>query len=124
MKRDMDYIRDLLIKIEEANEPLDFSDCILVEETREKVEYHLWLLNEIGYIDAVFQYADNHLYYCSIKGLTWAGQDFLDTMKSNKVWEKSKQIIRKTLGTTTFELIRRTCFMVSEQMLKNSILHE
>lgn len=121
MKRDMDYIRELLLKIEESSTPLNRDDCMICDKSEEEALYHLWLLDGAGLIDVDFFYADNVVYSLSVKGLTWAGQDFLDSMRDSKIWRKAKTVISKTLGSTTLDLIKEVCHELSKKALMNGI---
>ena len=98
MKRDMDYIRELLLKIEESEDFLTKDNCMICNKKMPEVEYHLSLLKDAGYIDGIFVDADNHLHEAVIKGLTWDGQDYLDTMRDDQVWIKAKKWSKIHLG--------------------------
>lgn len=99
MKRDMDLIRDLLLKIEDGQRSFDLLTPEIAEilgesgegrlprEQAELVEYHLTLLDNAGLITiqaklsgAVWQ----------IGQITWAGHDFLDTIRDPAIWRETK----------------------------------
>lgn len=85
MKRDMEFIRELLLKVEE--EELRFEYVA----TDSKTEHHLDLLIEVGLIKAEkTHYMDNTIIF-DIIGMTWAGHDFLDAARDDKVWEKAEE---------------------------------
>lgn len=121
MKRDMDYIRELLLKIEESEDFLTKDNCMICNKKMPEVEYHLSLLKDAGYIDGIFVDADNHLHEAVIKGLTWDGQDYLDTMRDDQVWIKAKKVVKNTLGSTTLDLIKEVCHELSKKALMNGI---
>ncbi len=79
MKRDMDLIRAVLIKVEKL--PFDgcFHDITVPRYSGEEISYHVWLAHEAGLIEA-----DN---FTSMDGacwkprqLTYAGHEFLDAL--------------------------------------------
>ena len=117
MKRDMDFVRELLIKISDAETELDADDCFLMNKTKDEVYYHLWILEQAGFIDCEVFYADNTRYNYTIKGLTWAGQDFLDTMRDARVWNKAKKAIKETVGDTSMEVIKMACVKTAMQLV-------
>ena len=117
MKRDMDFVRELLITISEADKELKAEDCYLMNKNENEVFYHLWLLEQVGFIDCEVFYADNKRYDYTIKGLTWNGQDFLDTMYDARVWRKAKSLIKNTVGETSLEVIKTTCIKVATQLI-------
>lgn len=99
MKRDMDLIRDLLLKIEGGQRSFDLLTPEIAEilgedgvgkmprEQAELIEYHLALLDEAGLITiqaklsgAVWQ----------IGQITWGGHDFLDTIRDPAIWRETK----------------------------------
>lgn len=121
MKRDMDYIRELLLKIEKSEDYLTKDDCLICNKKMSEVEYHIWLLKEAGFINGIFINADNHLHEVIIKALTWDGQDYLDTMRDDKVWDQAKKVVKKTLGSTTLDLIKEVCHELSKKALMNGI---
>lgn len=83
MKRDMDLIRDLLLKIEEGQTSFSTEDD---DEAAERVSEHLRLLNERGLIKGMFLLDGGVL----VSGLEWEGHDFLDAIRDPAVWAKTK----------------------------------
>lgn len=95
----MDLIRDLLLKIEDGQRSFDIltpevaevlgENCEgrLLRARVELLEYHLTLLDNAGLITiqaklsgAVWQ----------IGQITWAGHDFLDTIRDPAIWRETK----------------------------------
>lgn len=91
MKRDWDFIRDLLTDIEAGTDPKKkYEDT----EEQEKFLYHTRLLAEAGYIERISatQGINGHWTYSSSRPyLSAAGHDLLETIRSQTVWEKIKQ---------------------------------
>jgi len=105
MFRDMDLIRKILINLEQEDQYPERSYGKIEirksfpDEEREKVNYHIDLLNQAGLIHQ--RYTPE---YRVVYGLTWQGHDFLDLMKKDKVWEKAKDQMKKT-GGMAFEVL-------------------
>lgn len=112
MRRDMDLIREMLIRIEEFPNyspskyvPMDFED---VDE--ETIIYHKELIFKAGFIEIRGNYVtlDGRSFgrenAGEIIGLTWAGQEFLALMKNDTAWNKAKEVMRKT-GDMAFQVL-------------------
>ncbi|MDT3722920.1 DUF2513 domain-containing protein [Pseudomonas oryzihabitans] len=94
MRRDMDLIRQLMLKLEEVNdEPsailhFEFDELSIEGFTTNQVEYHLDLLVESGLID---QGGHGFLDGFMFRRLTWEGHDFVDSVRDDEVWRKTRQ---------------------------------
>ncbi len=91
MKRDMDLIRDLLLRIE-SDPTFDGVHWIPFDKSYEfaghsfeEVTYHVDLLFEARLIKGNDR-GDAPM----IRGLTWEGHEFLDDIKDSGIWEKTK----------------------------------
>jgi Hypothetical protein (DUF2513) len=105
MKRNMDLVRDLLLKIEE----LDLGDGNWVDvgdmsDDGNELYQHLILMGDEGLIegsDRQFVGKDGFL----PTSLTWAGHDFLDSVRDPEIWKKTKEGANAA-GGFTVELLR------------------
>ena len=92
MKRDMDLIRELLLKIEalkiRQGETLFFDVQGLQVQGYEpdEVAYNLELLFEAGFLKGQGG-ADTF----GIAGLTWNGHELLDDIRDPEIWRKTKE---------------------------------
>ncbi|QTC40994.1 DUF2513 domain-containing protein [Bacillus sp. V3] len=106
MQRDMELVRDLLLLIENNNESKELK--IPNNWSREKVAYHLKILDQAGYVKNYTKWADNKPMWL-IASLTWDGHEFLDSIKNDNVWEKTKTGIKKKgfeLGAIPFDVLK------------------
>src|SRR5208283_4814196 len=96
VKRDMDLVRELLLKIED-NPQMDGTrefyyakpeEMGIEGHSREEVAYHLMLLIEEGYIDGAVTMAHPMQV---IRRLTNSGHDFLGSISDPGIWEKTKE---------------------------------
>lgn len=79
MKRDMELVRLILLKIEEEYRSTAIYNLNISGYDMETVAYHCKILNEAGLIsDYGARYADNSLWSFDVGSLTWEGNDFLD----------------------------------------------
>lgn len=94
MKRDMELVRLILLKIEEEYSSTAISNLNISGYDMETVAYHCKILNEAGLIsDYGARYADNSLWSFDVGSLTWEGNDFLDKIRDNSQWKKVKDVI-------------------------------
>ena len=92
MKRDDDFFRDMLLGFESSKDNLFFVGGTLGMDAQEKkTEYHVRLA-----CDAGFMLEMNHATY----RLTSQGHDYLDAVRSDTVWKKTKDGAAKVGGMT------------------------
>ncbi len=98
VKRDMDLLRELLVKIEE-NPQMDRTrefyydtpeEMGIEGHSVEEVAYHLRLLIEAGFIDGAVTMA---VPMQAIRGLTNQGHDFLANIADDGIWQKTKSTV-------------------------------
>lgn len=94
MKRDMDLIRTLLLKLEELEQDAggiylyEYSELVVDGYTEDQTIYHLGLLLEAGLID---QGGTGALSEFMFKRLTWEGHDFADSVRSEEIWQRARK---------------------------------
>ncbi len=101
MKRNLDLIRNILLRIEtnEKNATLSSSDFADLEPDQNIVDYHLYLLADAGYIDADEVNTIGHYYpQYLVKWLTNDGCDYVDSIRSASIWEKTKEKLASVGG--------------------------
>ena len=104
MKRDMDLIRTLLLRLEAlpiraggtAHIPPDAHEIAVDGKTPDEIEFHLKLLCDAGYIDVGG--GGKPMEGISFRKLTWAGNDFLDTVRDPAIWHETKEGAKKAGG--------------------------
>ena len=103
MKRDMDLVRTLLLRVEDMpmkagsvyGIPWD-SDFFNVEDhDHDDCIKHFELLVEAGFIAAP---GTQGMTDFMITGLTWEGHEFIDSIRSPEVWDRTKAGMRKVGG--------------------------
>ncbi|TAM05732.1 MAG: DUF2513 domain-containing protein [Paraburkholderia sp.] len=118
MKRDMDLIRELMLKLEALPVPLTGLKAIDGHEpavqvngyTVEQIDYHLLLLEQAGFIHGggLENFGMRFGPGIGFQSLTWAGHDFLDAMRSPDVWDKAKRAASAAGGFTVDLLVSAT----------------
>jgi hypothetical protein len=106
MKRDMDLIRDLLLRIE-ARETVKFGRVELPYEdyAEEQIYYHVRLLHEAGYIHAA-NLSTGTAFCWEPVDLTWQGHEFLDNARDEEIWNRAKAIVRDAGGAVSFDILK------------------
>lgn len=97
MPRDDDLMRSLLIQIEESEGDHQIINKKLSRTEEEKKElYHLKLLRDQGFVK----------FEGDTFRLTNSGHDFVQAIKDDTVWRKTKNAIAETGGSATIEIIK------------------
>lgn len=102
MKRDMDLIRKILLRIEEVYVDTAIYNLVIGGYDMATVAYHCKLLYDAGYIfDYNAHYASNEIYSFAVGALTWDGNEYLEKIRDNSRWGKIKStLVQKGLPFT------------------------
>lgn len=107
MKRDMELIRKILFKIEDTIDNVGKSNLKIEGYTMEQVAYHCSVLYEGGYIHACnIQYGSDGVYSFSVGRLTWEGHEFLDKIREDTIWNKTKATIAEKGLPFVFDIVK------------------
>jgi len=106
MKRDMDLVRNILLKAESfpAGPPMlyrvgEVEDLVLL--------YHLEMLIEAGLLRGkISRSQGTRGDIIGISGLTWEGHEWIETVRSDSVWETTKATLLANDGPLTFALTK------------------
>lgn len=108
MKRDMDLVRQLLLNIEEAvdYEPIRSRDIALDGYSAEQIGYHLGILADGELVDVIdTRTHDSKMFSCFVKGITWQGHEFLDSVRDDGVWKHTSEKL-KPFGSASLEIVK------------------
>ncbi|MDT4290720.1 DUF2513 domain-containing protein [Methylomonas sp. MO1] len=120
MKRDWEIIRNILLKTEGlvAGKTLRASDFDGTES--EIIAYHVQLLKEAELIDAeILPYLGSSHCHFDIHRLTWTGHDFLDSIRNNNIWEKTKSTILNKSSSMTFDVIKSVAIKIAMELISS-----
>lgn len=119
MKRDMDLVRKILLKVEASdggNVELDIPDYL-----RDQVYFHVELMKEHGLVEAlVIRSGDGpqpKILACTVERITWEGYDFLDAARKDSIWEQAKEQCLKATGGLSIELLKDYLLQAAKQNL-------
>lgn len=94
MKRDMDLCRKILFAIEEQYVDTALYGLEVEGYSMQQVAYHCKILHDAGLISNYKGYfASNRLYDFAVGSLTWDGHEFLDKIRQDTIWNKTKDVI-------------------------------
>lgn len=123
MKRDWDIIREILIKFEELNPKvgsIHLSD--FPPDKAHEYSYHVELLLESGLVHGqMSKTIGRHAQDFFADRLTWEGHEFLDSIRSDNVWNKTKTSFVKGGLSMTFDLIKGVATDIAAALLKSAI---
>jgi Hypothetical protein (DUF2513) len=113
MKRDMDLIRTILLKVEESTS-LGGCQIEIPDRSPEEVYYNARQAQDAGLIEARFAplSTDFHVFR-----LTFAGHEFLDAARNDTQWAKAKNTVIEKTGTLTLEALKIALTMLIKQAL-------
>ena len=122
MKRDMDIIRKVLLAIEEQYNDVVLYDLEIDGLDMKTIAYHCNLLYEAGFIDDFEgNYAENEIYTFGVGSLTWDGHEFLDKIRNDTVWEKTKETMSKKGLPIVIDVIKDITSSLIGEMTKTAI---
>jgi hypothetical protein len=90
MKRDMDLVRDLLLKIEEEGTPALGGVPELEGHSSDAVLYHIKLLIQAGLLTAIDAGSFDGPNYLQLE-MTWHGHEFLASVRDPEIWRRTKE---------------------------------
>ena len=96
MRRDMDLVRAILLKMEATTAEQKQSAFDIPGYSREQVAYHLCIMAEGGLIKTV-DVSDTGSQFPLIMpaSLAWEGHEFADASRSDSPWDEAKNVIDK-----------------------------
>ncbi len=128
MKLDLDCIRAILLSIERYPQPMDltFDDFCqrLPDFSQENILYCCIKLYEANYINLNYIHLPNTAkpVLDTIGDLTFFGHEFLENIKKDTTWNKTKSILFK-IGSYSFDAIKQVSALVIAELIKQAVLN-
>lgn len=125
MKRDMDLVRLILLRVEEQDPNSSSYESIAIDGySAGEIREHVKLLKNAGMVDDVHHDMDGHVW---IRSITWDGYDYLDRVRDDSRWRKTKDIIKDkglplifdTIKTISSAFITAAAEGVANSIIKN-----
>ena len=109
MKRDLELIRNILLLIESCPDvppmTLRLDSFLDISRSLNIISMHLELLRDAGFIEARVLSVDSGVKNFEVTRITFAGYEYLDSVRDAKIWRDVKQKIA-TVGGATFGIIK------------------
>ncbi len=104
MKRDMELIRKILLKLSDHEHGFATQEFKIDGFTDEQVGYHCMLLDEAGLIKARDDTRLSSSSPCSEpERLTWEGHEFIENARDENIWGQAKAAVDK-IGDVSFSV--------------------
>ena len=104
MKRDMDLIRAIMLKLETVEDATVFGSKLEIEGYDPRtLAYHCVLLHEAGFLSAISmgeEFEDVQIYH-----VTWDGHEFLDASRNSKTWKSVMDKVKEKAVSVPFDLL-------------------
>jgi hypothetical protein len=118
MKRDMDLLRALLLKIEEIPYNGHLMGSIQIPgRTEAELCYDALQAQDAGFIEATFLKGSTAF---AVKRLTYAGHEFLDLASDDTRWARAKEKVQSTTGTLTIEALKTALSLIVQAAVKGA----
>jgi len=121
MKRDMELMRKILFTIEEEYKPGDGYIFGLKIEGYDKptIAEHCDFLHQQGLVKTYkANYADNGIFAFSVGNITNHGYDYLELIRNDDVWEKTKTEIEEKKLPKTIEWFAKIAGIFTGSVVK------
>jgi Hypothetical protein (DUF2513) len=120
VKRDLDLIREILLAIENGQQPLDVTGRAPAE-----ICYNVQLLIDRRFIEGKVLWGTGargrqEPMSCFATRITMDGHDYLDSVRDSRVWERTKRNLEKVGGSGPLEFIQGLAAKVLAELIKSS----
>ena len=124
MKLNPDCMRDILLQIEE----LPYGESVypdqlytaLPDYSHDEIDYSILKMNEAGFINATIERYLSGNIGIEIYDISYDGHQFLDTVRSNKVWKATKKVATD-IGSTSVHAITQIATSVITEIIKQTV---
>src|SRR5262249_19298971 len=105
MKRDMEFIRKLMLWVEAKTTPYADETPTFDGYSQEEVAYHSGLLIEAGLAEGI-NASTQHEREFFLSRLTWEGHEFLDAARNETVWKKAMATVKEKGLSLGFDVLK------------------
>lgn len=120
MKMDYDVLRDVMLQIEEKYIDVVLYNIKVKDYDMQTIAYHCKLLYEAGFISAYKGlYADGKLHGFSVGALTFEGNEYLNKIRQESVWERTKKVVLEGGIPATIDTLGKVAMNIIEKKLES-----
>ena len=109
MKRNMDFVREILLQIE-STEPGETIEFDIPDAGEEEIGLHVELMIEGGLIKGTVVPAGtgpaHRILAHSSERITWEGHNFLDAARNDTIWQKAKKKCVEATDGLPFDVLK------------------
>lgn len=123
MRLNNECVRDLLLAIEEnlgINDKVSIDDFELPNYSNDELIYTALKLIEAGFINGDSSNMIDGSIFVYVSSLTWDGHKFLDNIRDNEVWRKTKSIVSK-FSSVSLGIISNVADQVITALIKQQL---
>lgn len=124
MKMNSDCVREVLLTCEEvplySHPPLEtfFTQKRLEKYSSDEIAYSMKKLVEAGFVDfKTIRVWGGPDFDGTFLDITWHGHQFLDAIRSDTVWTKTKEKISSTVGSTSLQVMGTLASTIASKLL-------
>lgn len=114
MERDMELIRMVMLAAEKTEDPYELIDPKIEGHNETEISYHIALLDDAGLLKGRDRSAIG-VFRWSAGALTWAGHEFVASVRDEDAWKEALAITAKSAKGTSFELLKKALMRVHEK---------
>ncbi|MFU0524799.1 DUF2513 domain-containing protein [Gardnerella pickettii] len=107
MRRNMDLVREILIEVSKSDKEVRASD--IAEKSSkyslEEIIYNIKIMGEGNLINVYIDEREVGVVDAYIMDMTWHGNEFLDSISSNEIWEKIKNNFSDKIINIPFDIL-------------------
>lgn len=119
MKRDMDLVRYILIRVGDSSGYVDARDLLCDKYSDlSQIHCHIKIMTEAGLIESkIISGWNNEIFESGIITLTWNGNEFLDVVSNDTVWHRTKSKVLDTVGNASIDVFKSVATGIISSML-------
>lgn len=123
MKLNFDCVRDLMLAAEDI--PYNENPTMiyflknprLSQYSPDDIYYSMEKIVEAGFVELRRVKTLNGPFDGIFIGITWEGHQFLDSIRSDTVWDKAKEKVKTTVGSTSLQVLSSVAISVASKFL-------
>lgn len=117
MKRDIELVRRILLALEAHPHGFAPQPFTVVGYDQDTIDHHVWLMAQGGLLQASATTGLGARSPVALpESITWAGHEFLDVVRSDKVWRKLQTELKDRAITLPFSLLHDLALKIAKSL--------
>jgi len=104
----------VMLAAEKSKDPYELVDPKFAGHDETEISYHIALLDDAGLLHGQDRSAIG-VFRWSAGALTWAGHEFVESVRDDSVWKEALAITAKSGNGTVFEILKKALMQVLEK---------